>query len=378
VPLMRSLWLAKKRTKSVALRIIAKPQAKRVDFEIIENVSAKDVGGETVSRGSATCPICGFTTRVQSVRAQMKKRCGGANDARLLCVVTTRSDKKGRFYRLPTENDLEAVSKAVEELERRKKAYKGELSLVPDEPTPLGGGSGAGRAFSQRNYGMDRFSDLFTSRQALALTTLVKLVRKAGDTIGKGIEDDGLGDAVLTCLALAVDRQADYLTSLVVWANTGEFIAHTFGRQALPIVWEWPECNPWGNGSGNWEGAIGWIWRVIEANDISVNPDNCNAETASATTHPLPDDSAHGFFTDPPYYDAIPYADLSDFFIPWLRRTAGDIHDSLFKGTLSPKDDECIVDEVKGKDKAFFENSMTKALSEGRRVLAPRHNCRQW
>jgi len=301
----------------------------------------------------------------------MKKRCGGANDARLLCVVTTRSDKKGRFYRLPTENDLEAVSKAFEELERRKKAYKGELSLVPDEPTPLGGGSGAGRAFSQRNYGMDRFSDLFTSRQALALTTLVKLVRKAGDTIGKGIEDDGLGDAVLTCLALAVDRQADYLTSLVVWANTGEFIAHTFGRQALPIVWEWPECNPWGNGSGNWEGAIGWIWRVIEANDISVNPDNCNAETASATTHPLPDDSAHGFFTDPPYYDAIPYADLSDFFIPWLRRTAGDIHDSLFKGTLSPKDDECIVDEVKGKDKAFFENSMTKALSEGRRVLAP-------
>jgi len=367
VPLMRSLWLAKKRTKSVALRIIPRPGAKRVDFKIVENVSSKDVGGGTVARGSATCPVCGYTTPVKSVRSQLKKRGGGADDARMFCVVTIRPGQRGRFYRLPTKNDLEAVRKAVEELERRKKAYKGELSLVPDERLPPIGTLG----FRIQRYGMEQWGDLFNSRQALALTTLVKLVRKAGNVIGKGIENDGLGDAVSTCLALAVDRQADYLTSLVVWANTGEFIAHTFGRQALPIVWEWPECNPWGNGSGNWEGAIGWIWRVIEANDISVNPDNCNAETASATSHPLPDDSAHGFFTDPPYYDAIPYADLSDFFIPWLRRTVGDIHDSLFKGTLSPKDDECIVDEVKGKDKAFFENSMTKALSEGRRVLAP-------
>ena len=146
----------------------------------------EDVGEGTVRRGSATCPVCGYTTPVASVRKQLKARRGGAADARLFCVVTTRPGQQGRFYRLPTERDLEAVRKAAEELERRKAAHTGSLCLVPDEPTPIGGGSGAGRAFSQRNYGMDLFGDLFTPRQALALTTLARLVREAGQRAGRG------------------------------------------------------------------------------------------------------------------------------------------------------------------------------------------------
>ena len=128
----------------------------------------------------------------------------------------TKTSEKGRFYRLPNDRDLEAIERAKVELEKRKKEHQGELSLVPDEPTPLGGGSGAGRAFSQRNYGMDKFENLFTARQSLALTTLVRLVQEVGEKLA--IEkDQGLSVGVQTCLALAIDRQADKISSLGRW-----------------------------------------------------------------------------------------------------------------------------------------------------------------
>jgi adenine-specific DNA methylase len=116
VPLIRSLWLARKGNRAVALRLIPRHKLRRVDFEIIENAKAKDVGDGTVRRGSATCPICGFTTPVASVRRQLKERRGGTTDALLLCVVTTRQGHQGRFYRLSTDRDKHALRKAEEEL----------------------------------------------------------------------------------------------------------------------------------------------------------------------------------------------------------------------------------------------------------------------
>ncbi|MDW7728112.1 MAG: hypothetical protein SCH70_13610 [Candidatus Methanoperedens sp.] len=282
----------------------------------------------------------------------------------MFCVVTTKAVQQGRFYRLPNERDMEAVKKATEELERRKKEHKGKLSLVPDEPLPPQGTLG----FRVQLYGMEHWGDIFAPRQALALTTLARLVREAGKKLADEHEN-GMAAAVQTCLAIALDRQADYLSSLTIWANSGEFIAHTFGRQALPIVWEWPECNLWAEGSGNWDGAIEWVSLVIESN-ISDWGHTGHSAINSATEHPLPDDAAHCFFTDPPYYDAVPYADLSAFFIVWLRRSVGNLHPDLLHDALSPKYDECIVDEVKGKDKKYFEMTMGKAMAEGKRVLS--------
>ena len=174
VPLMRSLWLAKKGTHSVALKMLSDREKKRVDFEIIRDFQDKDVGQGTVRRGSITCPVCGYTTPVASVRKQLKARLGGAADARLFCVVTTKAKQQGRFYRLPTKQDLDAVCKATEELERRKSEHKGSLSLVPDEPLPVMSG-----VFNAPLYGHNTWGSLFTPRQALALTTLVKLVKEA-------------------------------------------------------------------------------------------------------------------------------------------------------------------------------------------------------
>ena len=368
VPLMRSLWLAKKANRSVALKFIPDRERKRVDFEIIQNAKAQDVGEGTVRRGSATCPVCGYTSPVASVRKQLKTRKGGAADARLFCVVTTRPVQQGRFYRLPAERDLEAVKIAAEELERRKAEHIGELSLVPDEPTPMGGGSGAGRAFSQRNYGMDRFEDLFTPRQALALTTLTRLVNEVGRKLATE-HDAGMTGAVQTLLGCTLDRESEHSTSLCRWNPTGQKIQATFSRQAIPMMWDFSETNIFGNSVGSWDNILETTLIPFETG-VSIDSIG-QAESASATSSKLSDDSARLFFTDPPYYDAVPYADLSDFFFVWLKRTLGDLYGTLLNEVLTPKDEECIVDEVKGKDKAYFEAKMAQAMAEGRRVLTP-------
>lgn len=322
----------------------------------------------TVKRGSGTCPCCGFTTPVASVRKQLKACKGGADDARLFCVVTTKLKQQGRFYRLPREADLEAVKKAGEELERRKTKHQGVLSLVPDEPTPKGGGSGAGRAFSQRNYGMDRFEDLFTSRQALALTTLAKLVKSVGEKLADG-EDKGLADAVQTILSIGVSKITDVMCSLVTWQISMDRIGHLFTRQAIPMTWDFAETSPVSSAAGDYSVTMKNVLEVLDRESITAYP-VASVEKSSAATHPLPDNFAQCFISDPPYYDAVPYADLSDFFYVWLKRTLPPGASISFTDEITPKDDECIVDEVKGKDKAYFETTMGKAMSEGCRLLS--------
>jgi len=366
VPLMTSLWLAKKRSNSLGLKILPNYDAKKVDFEIIRN--DKDVKDGTVKRGSATCPVCGFTTPVSSVRRQLKGKSGGADEARLLCVVTIKPGQQGRFYRLPTDQDIKSVEKAKLELERRKRDYQGNLTLVPNEPTPIGGGKGAGRAFSQRHYGMEYFEHLFTARQLLALTTIIRLVREIATEQYKQVDKD-LVNAIKTLFALAVDKQADLGNSLCSWEPVAECPRHLFGRQAIGVVLSFAEGVILGNSSGSWSIQVERLEYILRA--IGDNWLVGQIVISSATTHPLPNDSCQCFFTDPPYYDAVPYADLSDFFIVWLKRTVGDIHRELFIYNLSPKEDECIVDEIKGKDRDYFEITMSKAMAEGQRVLSP-------
>ena len=176
MPLLRSLWLSKKRRRSVGMRLVPNKDRSGVAVEIVQNPKVGEANQGTVRRGSATCPCCGYTTPVASVRTQLKARRGGAADAKLLCVVTTRPGQQGRFYRLPVKKDLEAVRAAGEELARREANHNGALSLVPNEPTT------GYETFVNRGpiYGMLTWADYFTPRQALALVTLVRLVREAG------------------------------------------------------------------------------------------------------------------------------------------------------------------------------------------------------
>jgi adenine-specific DNA methylase len=384
IPLVRSWWLSKKSTRKRALRArVERPSGERprVTFDVFEPHSEKEVAGGTVTRAKATCMCCGTVLPPERVRLQLSAQRGGADvvfgkrnertgGAQLLSVAVLRSGEPGRHYRVATQRDYDAVRKSQEYvadmLTRWEHSGRKELSPFPDEPTPLGGGSGAGRAFSIHKYGMAKWGDLFTARQKAALATLVRLAKERGRDDGGPVKD---------ALALVVGRSADYSSANASWATSGEFVRSTFGRQALPIVWDFAEAVPWSDASGNLEGAVDWAARVIEAWPASGGG---QLQTADATEHPLPDETAGVWFTDPPYYDAVPYADLSDFFFVWLRRVLPAhslLRDSFEpENALTPKRREVVQDETKRdngrfKDRAWFEEMMAKAFAEGRRVL---------
>ena len=380
IPLLRSFWLCKKAKRKRALRHrVERPEGgpPQVAFEVFEPKAEREVQGGTVTRARATCPCCGAVLPPERVRAQLAAQRGGADvvfdqqgrrsgGARMTAVVTLQPGQSGRHYRLPTAADYAAVRKAQERLARILDEWESGgrqgLCPVPDESTPVGGGSGAGRAFSVQRYGMLQWDDLFTARQRVASVEL-------GSSLA------GYSVSTTPVLALAFGRSADQLSSLVRWLETIEAIASTFGRQALPMVWDYCEIVPTGDYAANYGAAIEWVAKVIESWPGSAVG---QANQADATEHPLPDQTAGVWFTDPPYYDAVPYADLSDFFLVWLKRTLrghsllGDPFDP--GNPLSPKTAEAVQDETKQadgrpKDRAWFEETMAKAFTEGRRVL---------
>lgn len=369
VPLLRSLWLARKGKKSVALQFVIDRSKKAVNFEIIRDARADAVGHGTSRGGAATCPVCSYTTPVESVRAQMLQRRGGANDARLLAVLTTSA--AGRQYRLPSDQDVSAVGRAVGELERRKldRGTLTDLPLLPEgEINHLRG------FFNIVLYGITTWGDLFSPRQALALTTLCDLVRDVpDDQLAPG--NAGLAAAIRTTLALVVDRVAVRCTSNCIWDATTECIMQVFNQgQALPARWEFAEmCPALDEGSG-WSTSIEYTIKVLE--HLTSLPRPASIQVASATHHPLPDDSVDAVITDPPYYAAIPYADLSDFFYSWLKRSLSGHLDESLKTPLVPKDEELVslahrAAMYRHKDNAWFENQMKLACREGRRICVP-------
>ena len=377
VPLVRSMWLAKKANSSVALQLVPNRHAKHVVFKIIvkqgnswvdqddhQTKTANPSFDGTVKRGSATCPCCGYTTPVARVRDQLKLRRGGANDARLFCVVTTHENESGRRYRLPTESDFAVVRNAASALKRMQEAHVGAVSLVPNEPLPPQGTLG----FRVQLYGISNWGDFFTSRQLVTLLSLVSLVEKAGKTIAKESEES-FAEAVQAILGLAVSRFTDIFNSLCMWETSKTQVRHLFTRQAVPMLWDFAETNARADAAGNFDVTLATMVRVLDATVFSCSPGHI--ERSDAAKHPLPDDSASAFITDPPYYDAVPYADLSDFFYVWLKRTLPASLRSSFADELTPKAAECTVDAVKGKDRAYFENAMKHAMVEGGRILAP-------
>jgi putative DNA methylase len=385
IPLARSFWLAKKEVwgrkagKRVKVRgrqalrysiVRTRGRPPEIVFELFEPRTDSAVPRGTVSRAKATCPVCNIVLPPERVRAQLGAQKGGADvafdrngartgGARLLAVVTLEDEERGRRYRLPTHADYGALRKAVKELDKHASQLHDGLSLVPDEPLPKIGTLG----FRVQRYGMLQWGDLFTARQKLALVEVAQRMRQES------------GKSVSHAAAAVVSRCADYWSSGVMWAEEGEFVAHTFGRQALPIVWDFAEAAPWAKASGNFSGAVDWVAGVIETNAAHGR---AQVQLTDACKSPLGTDAACIWFTDPPYYDAVPYADLSDFFFVWLKRTLPEhplLRDPFDPAnTLTPKDREVVQDETKKfegrpKDRAFFEEMMARAFAEGARVL---------
>ncbi len=278
--------------------------------------------------------------------------------ARLLAVIA--EGVRGKVFLSPSD-EIERVA-----LEARAQ-WKPELSLAPDP-----------RALWTPPYGLTEFGHLFTSRQLLALTTFADLVAEARDAVLRGARtaisshdktgfQDGASDAaayadaIATYLGLGVGRSANYWSSLNAWGK--DFIVQTFGRQAIPMMWDYAEGNPFSDSTGNWSGAIDWIKRVIENALPASSLGSC--VQADAQSQSISQDCVVS--TDPPYYDNIGYADLSDYFYVWLRRALRDVHPELFTTLGVPKTEELVAIPYRhgsaSKAEAFFLDGMTKAMS---------------
>lgn len=178
--------------------------------------------------------------------------------------------------------------------------------------------------------------------------------------------------AISTYLGILVNRQADYNSSLARWHCTGEKISATFGRQALPMVWDFIELAPLGKSSGGAHGALAWILSVAET--LSSLAHHAEILRGAATSLDYPDASFDAVITDPPYYDNVSYSNLSDFFYVWLRRTIGHLYPEHFASAATPKKNEIIAAFYrhagdKAKSQAFYETMMARALVEAHRVL---------
>jgi adenine-specific DNA methylase len=371
VPLLRSLWLSKKGKCSVALEIKPHRDKRCIEFEIHRNVKASDVGRGTCSGGTATCPICGYTTPVESVRAQLAKRHGGACDARLIAVITNRAGKSGQSFRPPSKHDEIAVEAAVAELQRRSEQNKIGISLVPDAPINHLRGF-----FNIVLYGITVWGDIFSPRQALTLSTFARMVRELpGDDLSRE-GNSRLLEAVKTCLALIVDRVAVRCTANCIWDATTGCIMQVFNQgQSLPARWEFAEMSACIDSGSGWATSVEYTIKVMEHG--ACIPHEGRAEKASATTHPLPNDSAQAVITDPPYYAAIPYADLSDFLFSWLKRSLVGHHEELLRPQVTDKAQELVslshrAAMYREKDSRWFEQQMGLACAEARRVCEPR------
>jgi adenine-specific DNA methylase len=319
IPLVRSFWLSKKTKRRRALHYkVVRPagQVPRIEFEIFEPRGEADVPKGTVTRAKATCLCCQVVLAPERVRAQLAAQRGGADavfdakgnrvgGARILAVVTLSDDAAGRQYRLTTDRDYAAVQKAVHRAEAlAQERLPSGLSIIPDEPMPPVGTLG----FRVQRYGVAQWGHLFTARQKVVLSRLASEIRNTGIIRAEFTRS----------VAAAFDRVAMSDMSCTRWNPSAEKMQHTFGRQALPIVWDFAEVAPLEEAPGNWESGYELLASVAETwgNSKIIG----QAAQADACEHPLGQESAGVWFTDPPYYDSVPYADLSDFFFVWLKR----------------------------------------------------------
>ena len=382
IPLLKTCWLAKKGAKRVLLTMTPAPERSAVVFGVEADVPPGEgnpaqrrehdrrIGAGTMSRSGAQCPLCQAIMTMQDLRLDGR---AGRLGAVLTAVVV--DGPHGKEYRLPTELELQAACVAQAELDA---LYADVPFGLPDEPTPKAG-AGASRAFSVDGYGFDAWRTLFTNRQLLALGTFVQETRRLDETMAAW--PAAWREAVVAMLTPTLSRLADRGSLLATWTNDPEKVRSTFARFALPMVWDFVEACPLADTSGGFVQAVEWTAEACE-HLLAATPDAPAPAVRRRSAAAAPDaaDGDAGFdliCTDPPYYDAIPYSDLMDFFHVWLRRALWGLSpaiDQAFEMPLGPKwnaaandgeliDDAARFDGDRAASKRNYEDGMARAFS---------------
>lgn len=319
----------------------------------------------TISRSKATCPFCGSVLASARIAAQLDRQRGGSDPifgedgcriggARLIAVVSRKAGTSGRSYRTAADSDYLVIKAAQEHL--AKMANELPDGSIERVPVPFG-------VINVRVYGIDKWEKLFSSRQKLGLVVYSKLIRAHADS-----------PALRRLLVLPYGKLIDFNTSAARWAVARETSAATFGRPAIPMVWDFCETVPISGSTGSWLGAVGYVCKVIEGIEAS-QPQPASVSFRDARELDVPDESFDVYFTDPPYYDNVPYSYISDVFYVWQKRILQTTEGALYLSELTPKDRELVAyigsDGNQEAAKVRFEQGLTAAFAEGARTVKP-------
>lgn len=398
VPLLKTRWLAKKDKKRVVLTMRPRADKSGVEFGIDHNAKTqggngaqrreydKKLGAGTMSRAGTTCPCCGTIMTSEDLRLQGQ---AGRMGSVMTAVVAESPDSKE--YRLPMPHEVAIAGEAKAEIAT---SFDGIPLGVPNEPIPTGASRvGGGSPFTTPLFGLDSWQKLFTPRQLLGLGSLVTASRKVRVELEGADYPEVWREAIAAYNALALDKTADYGSSLCTWHNSGEKMGHTFARFALPMIWDIAELSILNEVGGGWLAQLEWVARYIEGGLESAKHGTVRLKKQSAIG--VADADIDVIVTDPPYYDAIPYSDLMDFFYVWLRRTLQGLSPEInaaFSEPLSPKwshdkNDGELIDDAsrfegnKEASKRNYEEGMARAFkachdalnTDGRLVIVFAH-----
>lgn len=353
MPLVHSFMLSKKKGKEAWVEPVF--ENGETTYKVHNEGTPKIEG--TVNRQGAVCACCGAPVGYPYIRQESRE---DRINAQLMAIVAEGSH--GRIYITPDD-------------EQRS-------TSIVDKPENCPSGVLSGKCrVNVSLYGFDETADLFTNRQLTALTTFSTLVAEAQqkaetDAIAAGMANDHLplrnggqgarayGEAVGVYLAFVIDKMTDYHSSICSWNPPREGLRNTFGRQAIPMVWDYAEANPFSSSSGCFDNMVEWVTKCVSEFPAS--------QVAKVVQFDAQRDC--GLLeimvsTDPPYYDNISYADLSDFFYVWLRQSLKDTYPELFSTMLVPKAEELIATPYRHEGSAeqakeFFEDGMLSACQQ--------------
>lgn len=374
IPLMKSFWLAKKSNKNIALYpfVIENNNNREIQFKIvgdgyeaIPNEFNPDDG--TVVRAKSICLCCGGMTDDKTTRKLFQEK---KNGERMIAVVLHKEGVSYKKYRPATDKDKIVFNEADEYLKKKNEELTKEwgINAIPDEEIkriPLTFG-----VINLWIYGFATWGDVYNQRQKLSIINFIDKIRK----IYKLNIDKRKSEILISYLALVLSRHTSYSSTSCWWETTGERTFNAFGRQALPMVFDYNEQNPFGTLTGNFSSQLENTIDIIKSlTPIYKTKNNCIISNLSANNLKFEDDFFDAIITDPPYYDNVPYSYLSDYFYIWLKRILFDIIPNLFSTNLTPKNNEIVAynefpsNYLSGKE--YFEDSLKHSFQEIYRLL---------
>ena len=400
IPLLKTLWVCKKAEKTLpdtpenrnrpdflrlkktknqtkvvinakrALKLCPDRETKRVRFEITTPKNIDDIGDPTMTGSNAICPFCDSQQPNDYI-----KRCGHEDKLKAQITAVVYQEEYGKEYRPPTEAEISAAEIPEEVLEAIADVVP---YGMPDEALPKSDTSGAGRAISPPLYGFKKWSDLFTNRQLLALMTFVKWTRSAQTAMKMFKYPPEWCEAVSAYLALLIDKVADYNCTCATWQPDAEGVGHLFVAARVPITWDYVETNMIGESASSYQSHRTMQSRVLSRlfywPHLGDPMPSVSCGDILETTFPSNVDL---IVTDPPYYDAIPYADTSDFFFVWNKRTGfvPKVLGPQIADSIVPKERELIQHTARfgGSEdaaKTYYTLGMTEAFEKAHDAMS--------